>query len=151
MTHNWIWRFVVSLPLFTLWGIGLLGCACPKTPGPMVTDQPNETTAPYMVPPYYPQIELGWSRADNNGNQRSRTDAAPGALVRLGLISDLELRLGYDGYAWQRNYHNGMISDLRGWSDVNVGLKYRFFQGSKWLPESAFMGQMSVPVGKEEF
>ncbi len=153
MVYRFVWGLIVMLLLTGGIGIGLSGCVCPEKPGPLGTDRPGQSTAPYVVPPCYPQAELGWSHTESGGTgEKEKTDVAPNTLVRLGLITDLELRLGYGGYTWQRvGGNSGSGSDSSGWSDPNVGFKFRFFEGTRWLPESAFVGTLSVPVGKNGF
>jgi len=149
------WQDGVHMALVVLLGMvmGLSGCVCPDKPGPMNTDRPGAGTSPYVVPPCYPQVELGWTHTESSGNgEKQKTDVAPDTLVRLGLIPDLELRLGYVGYAWEKASGNdGASSNSSGGSDANIGFKFRFFEGTKWLPESAFVGQLTLPVGRKGF
>jgi len=145
----------VNMALLLLGGMvmGLSGCVYPEKPGPMLTDRPGAGTPPSVVPPCYPQVALGWYHTESSGNgEKQKTDVAPDTLVRFGLIPDLELRLGYGGYAWQRvSGNNRASSNSSGWSDANVGFKFRFFEGTKWIPESAFVGQLTLPVGRKGF
>ncbi|MBC8417451.1 MAG: hypothetical protein KJ573_12500 [Proteobacteria bacterium] len=53
--------------------IGLSTCACPKNPGPLSSDRPGQTTSPAVVPPCYPQLELGWTHTENKDDSGTRT------------------------------------------------------------------------------
>ena len=150
------WENGVNMVLVLLAGMlmGLSGCVCPEKPGPMNTDRPGAGTSPYVVPPCYPQIELGWTHTESSGNgEKQKSDVAPDILVRLGLIPDLELRLGYAGYAWEQASGENWTgsSNRSGGNDANIGFKFNFLKGTDWLPESAFVGQLSLPVGSEGY
>jgi len=142
-----------SVLLFTaiIW---LSACACPKNPGPLSSDRPGQTTSPNVVPPCHPQVEVGWTHTENkdDNNTRTKSDQAPNTLLRIGVIPNGEVRIGYDGYTWQRNRpKNSEGSSSSGSGDANIGIKYRFLEASGWLPESAFLAQLSLPVGADNF
>ena len=134
--------------------ITLSGCACPKNPGPLSSDRPGATTSPGIVPPCYPQLELGWTHTENkdaNGT-RTKNDQFPNTLLRFGVVPNAEIRVGYVGYNWQNtNPGNEAGSSSSGSGDANLAVKYRFLEADGWLPESAFLGQLSLPVGAKNF
>lgn len=134
--------------------ISLSACACPKNPGPLSSDRPGMTTSPGIVPPCYPQVELGWTHTENKDTSGTQTklDQFPNTLLRFGVIPNGEVRVGYAGYNWQNTHsRNDGSSSSSGSSDANLGVKYRFLEASGWLPESAFLGQLSFPVGADNF
>ena len=143
--------FLMILLASIIW---LSACACPKNSGPLSSDRPGQTVSPNVVPPCYPQVELGWSHIedkDNSGTQ-IKIDQIPNTLLRLGVIKNGEVRVGYDGYLWQSTRSKDSAkSSSSGSGDANVGVKYKFFEASKWLPESAFLAQLSLPVGANDF
>jgi len=146
-------EFGAVLILFTaiIW---LAACACPKNPAPFSSDRPGQTTFPNVVPPCHPQIELGWTHTENKDNSdvQMKSDQVPNALLRIGVIPSAELRVGYNGYTWQSDRpENGEKSSSDGSGDANVGVKYKFLEASGWLPESAFVAQLSLPVGADNF
>ncbi len=127
--------------------IALSGCACPKNPGALSSDRPGATTSPGIVPPCYPQLELGWTHTEdkNASGTGTKNDQCPNTLLRFGVVPNAEVRVGYVGYNWQKtNPENGPGSSSSGSSDANVAVKYRFLQADGWLPESAFLGQLRV-------
>ena len=113
--------------------IWLSACACPKNPGPLSSDRPGQTTSPNVVPPCYPQIELGWTHTENkdSSDTQIKSDQIPNALLRIGVIPNGEVRIGYDGYTWQNNRpKDGAKSSSSGSGDGNVGIKYKFLEAS---------------------
>ena len=134
--------------------VTLSACACPKNPGPLSSDRPGQTTSPGIVPQCHPQLELGWTHTQNKNESDTRTksDQFPNTLIRLGVIPNGEVRVGYNGYTWQSDRpKNEATSTSNGSGDANVGVKYRFLEASGWLPESAFLAQLSLPVGADAF
>ena len=134
--------------------ISLSACACPKNPGPLSSDRPGATTSPGIVPPCYPQVELGWTYTEDKDASGTQTklDQFPNTLLRFGVIPNGEVRVGYVGYNWQNTHPgNKASSSSSGSGDANLGVKYRFLEASGWLPESAFLGQLSLPVGADNF
>ena len=134
--------------------ISLSACACPKNPGPLSSDRPGATTSPGIVPPCYPQVELGWTHTENKDTSGTRTklDQFPNTLLRFGVIPNGEFRVGYVGYNWQTGHHRNAVNSSSSRSgNANLGVKYKFLEASGWLPESAFLGQLSLPVGADNF
>ena len=134
--------------------VTLSACTCPKNPGPLSSDRPGQTTSPGIVPQCHPQLELGWTHTENKdeSDTRIKSDQFPNTLIRLGVIPNGEVRLGYNGYTWQSDRpKNDASSTSSGSGDANVGIKYRFLEASGWLPESAFLAQLSLPVGADSF
>ena len=134
--------------------IWLSACTCPKNPGPLSSDRPGETVSPNIVPLCHPQLELGWTHTENKDDNSTQTksDQAPNTLLRIGVIPNGEVRIGYAGYTWQKDRpKNSAKSSSSGSGDSNVGVKYKFLEASGWLPESAFLAQLSLPVGANNF
>jgi Putative MetA-pathway of phenol degradation len=142
------------LLLLFLASITLSGCACPKNPAPFSSDRPGQTTTPGIVPPCYPQVELGWTHTEDKdaSGTRTKNDQFPNTLLRFGVIPNAEVRVGYVGYNWQNTTPpKGSGTRSSGSGDANLGVKYRFLEASGWLPESAFLAQLSLPVGAKDF
>ena len=134
--------------------ISLSACACPKNPGPLTSDRPGATTSPGIVPPCYPQAEIGWTHTEDKDTSGTQTklDQFPNTLLRFGVTPNAEVRVGYVGYNWQNRYpRNEAGASSNGSGDASLAVKYRFLEASGWLPESAFLGQLSIPVGADNF
>ena len=117
----------------------------------LVTDRPDQTESSSVVPPGYVQIETGWSLSrDQEGGIRTNTHAFPGTLFRIGALDRMELRLGYDGSLWEQTRETGLSTDLTGSGDMGIGAKIYFWEEKKWVPETALLAGVSLPVGKDQ-
>jgi len=66
-------------------------------PGTLVTDRPDATEAPTLVPKGYLQIETGALYEDAGENQfKQKTTTFNTTLLRYGLLDNFELRVGWD-------------------------------------------------------
>ncbi len=125
--------------------------------GPIVTDRPDQTESSETVPPGFVQFEAGWVYAEEDEDDAEvRTHTLPGSLLRVGVFERLELRLGWDGYLWEDaripDDDAGRVStDTEGGGDASVGLKFFLWEEAGWLPETAFLASVSLPVGREGF
>ena len=117
----------------------------------LITDRPDQTESSVVVPPGYVQIETGWSLSrDEEGGIRSETHQFPGTLFRIGALTRMELRLGFDGSLWEQTRETGQTTDLTGAGDMGVGAKFYLWEEQEWLPETALLAGVSLPIGKEK-
>ncbi|MCP4454270.1 MAG: transporter [Planctomycetes bacterium] len=114
----------------------------------LVTDRPDQTESSSTVGFQRIQFELGYTHSVDDEADTVRTDSLSQTLIRYGLIEGLELRFGWDGYQWQETTSGGATTRIDGASDVAAGLKYRLRAEQGWMPETAFLTHLSVPVGK---
>jgi len=114
----------------------------------LITDRPDETESTAVIPPGYLQLEMGFSHT-GDGDPQFDADSFPQTLLRLGLADAWELRLGYDGYTWERTDPASLpIEKQQGGGDPEIGFKYQFFSEDRWRPEAALITGLSLPVGK---
>lgn len=114
-----------------------------EPPGELVTDRPDQTESAAVVPLGTVQVETGvlFSR-DEAGGEETETVEGPGTLVRIGLGSRTELRLGWDG--WVREER------ADGPADAEVGAKVKLRDEAGRLPEAALLVGVSLPVGDDD-
>lgn len=125
--------------------------------GPLVSDRPDVTESAEAVPPEHVQLEGGYTFThDREGNDRVREHAAPELLLRWGLVENVELRFGWDGYSWS---DESVIGESRSGrsarfesasadgADIALGAKAVFTEGDSWLPRLAGLVTVSVPGG----
>ena len=71
---------------------------------PLITDRPDFTESTDAIPAGHFQLEAGYTFTyDREHTDRVRDHAAPEFLLRIGVIDDVELRLGWQGYSWTEN------------------------------------------------
>ena len=114
-------------------------------------DRPDQTESSSVVPPGYVQVETGWTMTRNQEEGiRAETHEIPGTLFRVGVVNRLELRLGWRGGIWEKTRDAGQKTNSAGHGDAEVGAKLYLGGGKGWVPETALLAGVSLPVGQEE-
>ncbi len=117
---------------------------------PLVTDRPDFTESPVSVAPGRVQLEAGFTyvRNDDDG-VRTEDWSAPEALLRIGLIERLELRLNWDGYSWNSERPDGGAKTSSADAyDAALGFKYEIVREQDGLlPMLGVLGEVSFPTG----
>lgn len=128
----------------------LLVCAIPfmaasglSTGEPLVTDRPDTTESSSVVAPDFMQLEIGVTAFEDAEGVEGQEYG--GTLLRVGLVEDWELRLGWGGYADS--------DDVSGATDGLLGFKYYIAPEDRdtWQPEMALLVHTTVPVGDDAF
>ncbi len=125
---------------------------------PIITDRPDFTESAVTVPRGHLQLETGYTGAyDRENGRRESAHSFPEALLRIGLMTDFELRLGWTGYVYQeelfrekndvgrtvsRNPHE------RNAADMYVGFKWHLLDQGGGLPDFAIIPAITVPTGQ---
>ena len=129
-------RTLLAVPALLL----ALGTASAQTPD-LVTDRPDQTESAAAVPRGLVQVETGYLFSRDDGVD---TFEAPGTLVRIGLGSRAELRIGHAGVMGAAGH--------RGAGDSEFGAKVNLIAASDgWTPELAIIGGLSLPTGDAPF
>ncbi len=119
-----------------------------EKPAPLVTDRPDQTESPTVVPKGTIQIETGAffeeNEIDNNITEKAMTFNT--ALLRYGVLDNLELRVGWD-FTEIRTEINGIEqSDIAsGLKPLLLGAKIAISKEKGWLPEIGFLGHLYLP------
>lgn len=125
--------------------------------GPLVSDRPDVTESAETIPPGHVQLEGGYTFTyDREGGDRVREHAAPELLLRWGLVENVELRFGWDGYLWSDESVIGESRSRRltrfentseDAADIALGAKAEFTEGDAMWPRLAGLFTVSVPSG----
>lgn len=126
----------------------------PEPEPELVTDRPDQTESPAVVPAGYVQVESGFTLTrDEEDVFETRVLEGPGTLVRVGLGHRTELRLGWAGWIEEevetrdrrfgKRTHDGI-------GDGELGAKVRLRDEAGAIPETALLVGISVPVGDDE-
>ncbi len=116
-------------------------------PGTLVTDRPDQTESPTVVPKGYLQIETGAFYKDAGEDIfKQKTTTFNTTLLRYGLLDNLELRVGWD-FAETKTEINGIELDdiASGLSPLLLGAKIAVAEEKGWLPEIGFLGHLYLP------
>jgi hypothetical protein len=118
---------------------------------PLETDRPDFTEASSVVGAGRIQWEMGYTYVHNDDDGiLTRTHSAPEVLCRIGLTENLELRLAWN-YLVEREDDFGVISEIDGAEDLEVGVKIALTEQHHWFPETALILAITTPTGRNEF
>ena len=142
---------ILTLIAITLFGAQfqtLNAQADPDTPPPLITDRPDATEASSTVPKGTLQVETGgfYESFEENGAELQRS-VYNTALLRYGLLENLELRLGWN-IEEQRVKTNGTTigNPLKGLSPLLFGMKVFIAEEREGgFPEIALIGHLFLP------
>jgi len=115
--------------------------------GTLVTDRPDATEAPSVVPKGYLQIETGALYEDAGEDSfKTKTTTFNTTLLRYGVLDNLELRVGWD-FSEIRTEINGRELDniASGLSPLLLGTKIAVTKEKGLLPEIGLIGHVFLP------
>lgn len=118
-----------------------------ETLGPLVTDRPDATESPSVVPVGFIQVETGtFYESFKENSIKEKTTTFNTTLVRVGLLDNLELRLGWDFTEQAFEFNGNEIENvLSGFSPLLLGAKVAITQENGWLPEIGLIGHLQLP------
>lgn len=114
------------------------------------TDRPDQSESSSLVPKGTLQLEAGYffQKATEQG-LTIRTHAYPTALVRVGVLDWLELRVL--SALKDSVTENGKEREVSGLAPLNLGVKVKLWEEQGWRPEAAFLVRAALPVGSRYF
>ena len=114
----------------------------------MITDRPDATEAPNVVPHKYLQVETGgfYTSFENDAGAKIEVIGYNTTLLRFGLLKNLELRLGWNFEEAQFSF-NGMQFDnvASGFSPLLAGVKVAIAEEKGALPQIGLIGHLMLP------
>lgn len=121
-----------------------------QTTEPMVTDRPDQTESPFLVPIAHVQIEAGVAQfTTKNSVADQYTSSLPAVLGRIGLMEFAELRIGGNNdllHAEGQDISNGY------WErSVFAGLKMPIYKGKGDVTRISFIGHIKLESPQETF
>lgn len=116
-------------------------------PPELVTDRPDQTESSSLVPPGWVQVETG---AVYEKKERVTVTSLGTTLVRVGLLDRLELR--FTGEYTRIESDLAPVSAVtEGFGGISAGVKIGIAEEGVLLPEMAFIGHLSLPIGDDSF
>ena len=115
--------------------------------GPLVTDRPDATEAPTVVPKKYFQIETGAYRETfDDGELKQVNNVYNTSLLRFGILNNLELRLGWN-YGDTRIKPSNASEEIvaTGFSPLLLGTKIAISEEKNGWPEIGLIGHLQLP------
>lgn len=119
---------------------------------PMITDRPDATESPTVIPHKSLQVETGFAYQNfKNSTEESDQVTYNTTLLRYGLLENLELRLGLDiDNIETRARGIDTKSELKGTSPLLIGAKVGIAEEKGWLPEIGLLGHLSHPISASD-
>ncbi|MEH6534773.1 MAG: transporter [Psychroserpens sp.] len=114
---------------------------------PLITDRPDATESPSTIAPGFIQVETGgFYESFEDNNIKSETFTYNTTLLRLGLLDNLELRIGWDFVEGKTSVNGNRLSDVTsGFNPLLLGTKIAISEEKGWLPEIGVLGHMYLP------
>lgn len=110
--------------------------------GPINAERPGFSSSPIALGPSLLQVESGYQFEHDGGSATPDQSTFPLALVRIGLVENIELQLFWAGITWSDI--DG--SNTHGANDASVGVKWQLTDQDATVPVAVFAG-LSLPVG----
>ena len=122
------------------------------SPETIVTDRPDQTESPNLVPTGFFQIETGFLYEEmENPNFQEKNLTYNTTLFRYGLLNNLELRLGFDCSKTETSLKNNPKNEVsNGMSPLYVGFKIGVAEEKGMLPTIGFLGGAVLPFTAAE-
>lgn len=114
---------------------------------PMITDRPDATESASTVKPGYIQIETGayLTNFEKDGLEIDATTYNT-TLVRIGILDNLEMRLGWDFTEEEYTYQGQKLENiLSGFSPLLFGTKIGITKEKNGWPEIGLIGHLQLP------
>lgn len=118
---------------------------------PLITDRPNQTESSVTVPKGSFQIETGYLYENTSNNYTSQSIG--GTLLRVGLLKNLELRLGagYNNDKYEKGENGGPVADVlvpeydfKGFTPIMLGAKINIGEENGLIPEMAILTEFTL-------
>jgi hypothetical protein len=161
MNHKTILLLVLNL-------IAINNLAYSQDEEDIKTDRTSVTVSPFTVPANFIQAEIGgnyWittteGLVTENFVKINRTDyrlqiTNPSFLIRYGLLKNVEVKLAiaFQQENFRSKYDKPVLLysthgyNNYGWGMLQTGGKINFINGNKFIPRTAFIVNLSIPLG----
>jgi hypothetical protein len=138
--------FFIILSLLAFW-------AAAQTEKPeIVTDRPDQTEAPVLVPRGGLQVETGFIYEKDKAKNVNYTNYTYNTtLVKYGVNEHLELRLITEYLGETVKAGDGPATKIKGMSPLALGLKIKLADEKGFWPQAALIGHLNLKSGATEF
>lgn len=116
----------------------------------IITDRPDQTESPSLVQKGYFQLETGFFQENlDSGITSEKTTGYNTTLLRIGLLDNLEMRIGTD-YVKNRWEVSGSEFSSTGFVPLMLGAKVGITKEQGLLPEIGIIGHIFLPFFAHE-
>lgn len=133
-----------------LFGYGVVAHAQTEKPE-IVTDRPDQTEAPVLVPRGGLQIETGFIYEKDQEHDLETTNITYNTtLIKYGVNESLELRFITE-YLGEQAQLGETEEKVRGFSPMSLGVKLKIAEEQGFWPQAAMIGHIALRTGSEVF
>ena len=119
---------------------------------PFDPDRPRFRSSPSAIPAGRFALEAGATYTYDDENEvETQTIVGPEVVLRAGILSHVEVRIGWAGYESVEVDTLGFNDTTHGTSDMNVGAKVELLESNGLIPAAAVVVSASIPVGSNDF
>lgn len=113
---------------------------------PLITDRPDATEAPTVVPQGSLQVETGaFTTSFEDNGIAERVLGYNTTLLRYGILDNLELRVGWNYEEIRTEFNGREIAVVSGFSPLLFGAKVAIVEEKGWKPEIGLIGHLFLP------
>jgi len=124
-----------------------------NTLGSLMTDRPDATESPNTIPAGYIQVETGaFFESFEANNIKTEDFTLNTTLVRIGLLDNLEFRLGWDFVEGTTRINENKLNNVTsGFNPLLFGAKVNIASENGCFPEIGLLGHLYLPftAGKD--
>jgi hypothetical protein len=118
----------------------------------IVTDRPDQTEAPSLVPKGGLQVELGTSvENDKSAGVKYTNFTYSTALIKYGVNENFELRLITEYLGARAKVAETPSSTINGLSPLALGVKIKLAEEKGFWPQTSLIGHINLKSGSSEF
>ncbi len=127
---------------------------------PLITDRPDFTESTESVPAGHFQLEVGYLFTHDREDDVRVRDHSPELLLRIGVVEDFELRIGWSAYSFTETQFSDRSTVGRpftredwdqGANDLSLGFKLKLLEQDGWVPHFGILGELNLPTGSAGF
>ncbi|MFC4722990.1 transporter [Geojedonia litorea] len=114
---------------------------------PLITDRPDATESPSVMPKGFIQVETGafYETYEENG-LKSENYTYNTTLVRIGILNNLELRVGWDFVEGITKLNGNKLDNVTsGFNPLLLGVKTSIASEQGCFPEIGLLGHLYLP------
>jgi hypothetical protein len=118
----------------------------------IVTDRPDQTEAPVLIPRGSLQIETGFVyEKDRESILNTENFTYNTTLIKYGINENLELRFISEYLGERTRVAETMVSKTNGLSPMALGIKMKMADEKGFWPQAALIGHINLKTGSREY
>ncbi len=129
--------------------------------GTIATDRPGFSDTTAVIPRGHIQLESGYTYTYDKGPDRYRIQVQdlPELSLRIGVLNNLEARIGWTGWVSTRTQYEGetragrkttFLDKYQGGSDMKVGFKWALTRQDGLIPNLSLIPSLYLPTGSTD-